>query len=193
MMNLGGGEIILIMMLLLVFIVVMGGVAGLIYFIVRMATKSSAMPAPALAPSVLLEEQRMRDSEHIKVLSIFHFIFAGMALLGIGFLCLHYFFMHTVFSDPNMWKGQKVSPPPAEFLDMFVWFYLFFGVIVLTGLVLNLLSGIFLRQRRNRLFSLIVGGLNCTQVPIGTALGVFTIIVLSRDSVRRLYAETSDT
>lgn len=53
---------------------------------------------------------------------------------------------------------------------------------------LNVLSGFFLLQKRNRLFSLIIGGLNCLQIPFGTALGVFTILVLSRDSVRQLYA-----
>jgi len=39
---------------------------------------------------------------------------------------------------------------------------------------------------RNRFFSLIIGGLNCLQIPFGTALCVFTILVLSRDSVRQL-------
>jgi len=50
------------------------------------------------------------------------------------------------------------------------------------------LSGFFLLKKRNRGFSLIIGGLNCLQIPFGTALGVFTIIVLSRDSVRQMYS-----
>jgi hypothetical protein len=62
------------------------------------------------------------------------------------------------------------------------------GVLLLVCLVLNVLSGIFLLQKRNRLFSFIIGGLNCLQIPFGTALGVFTILVLSRDGVRQLYA-----
>ena len=53
---------------------------------------------------------------------------------------------------------------------------------------LNVLSGLFLLKKRNRLFSLIIGGLNCLQIPFGTALGVFTLLVLSRDSVRHLYS-----
>jgi hypothetical protein len=87
-----------------------------------------------------------------------------------------------------MWKSQPQAMPPKAFLDAFIWFYLFMGVLLLTGLVLNVLSGMFLLQKRNRLFSLIIGGLNCLQIPFGTALGVFTILVLSRDSVRQLYA-----
>jgi hypothetical protein len=30
--------------------------------------------------------------------------------------------------------------PPKAFLDAFIWFYLFMGVLLLTGLVLNVLS-----------------------------------------------------
>jgi hypothetical protein len=87
-----------------------------------------------------------------------------------------------------MWKSQPQAMPPKAFLGAFIWLYLFFGVLLLTGLVLNVLSGFFLWRKRNRLFSLIIGGLNCLQIPFGTALGVFTILVLSRDSVRQLYA-----
>ena len=56
------------------------------------------------------------------------------------------------------------------------------------GMVLNLLSAGFLWQKRNRLFSIVIAGLDCLQIPFGTALGVFTIIVLSRESVRELYS-----
>ena len=136
----------------------------------------------------LAEYQQRRDRKHVKLLAIFHFVFGGLALGGIAFLFVHYSIMHTVFSNPDMWKSQQQAMPPKEFLDAFVWFYLFMGVLLLTGLALNVLSGLFLLQKRNRLFSVIIGGLNCLQIPFGTALGVFTILVLSRDSVRQLYA-----
>ena len=134
------------------------------------------------------QNQQRRDREHLKLLSIFHFVFGGLALVGIGFLFVHYFILHTVFSNPDMWKSQPQIMPPKAFLDAFIWFYLFMGFLLLTGLVLNVLSGLFLLQKGNRLFSVIIGGLNCLQIPFGTALGVITIIVLSRDSVRQLYA-----
>jgi hypothetical protein len=51
----------------------------------------------------------------------------------------------------------------------------------------NLLSGLFLRARRHRTFSMVVAAINCLHIPIGTALGVFTFIVLGRESVRKLY------
>jgi hypothetical protein len=37
-----------------------------------------------------------------------------------------------------------------------------------------------------------MAGINCIFIPIGTVLGVFTIIVLTRDSVKELFGETVD-
>ena len=50
------------------------------------------------------------------------------------------------------------------------------------------MSGFFLRQRRRRTFSLVMAGINCMNMPLGTVLGVFTVIVLLRESVRQAYA-----
>ena len=57
----------------------------------------------------------------------------------------------------------------------------------------NLLSGLYLRARKYRMFSIIVAALNCLQIPFGTVLGVFTIVVLVRESVRELYEPTNTT
>jgi hypothetical protein len=34
---------------------------------------------------------------------------------------------------------------------------------------------------------MVVAGINCLHIPLGIVLGVFTIIILVRDSVRELY------
>ncbi|MCA9060582.1 MAG: hypothetical protein KDA85_18855, partial [Planctomycetaceae bacterium] len=56
---------------------------------------------------------------------------------------------------------------------------------------LFLLVGKRLSQRRSHTFCLIIAGLECTSVPIGTTLGVFTFIVLLRPAVKNLFQETS--
>jgi hypothetical protein len=86
--------------------------------------------------------------------------------------------MHTVFSNPEMWKSHQEAMPPRELLDVFIWFYLFMGVLLIIGLALNVLSGVFMWQKRNRIFSLVIGGLNCLKIPFGTVQGIFTILVL---------------
>ena len=187
--NIGGGEIILIFVLFLVLAVAAVAFLGLIYLIVRAVQARPPSTPSSLPPDVWIQNQQKRDQEHLKLLSIFHFVFGGLALLGIGFLGVHYFIMHTVFSNPDMWNSHKAPMPPKAFLDAFIWFYLFMGLLLLAGFVLNVLSGLYLRQKKHRFFSLIVGGLNCLQIPFGTALGVFTIIVLTRDTVRERYSD----
>jgi hypothetical protein len=148
---------------------------------------AAAAPMNGLPPVVASAHAQKRDAEHLKLLSIFHFILAGFCFLGIAFVALHYAFMRVFFMNPEIWKNQKGGPPPAEFFKIFIWIYLFAVVVLVAASALNLLSAIFLRQRRHRMFSLVIAGLNCLQFPLGTALGVFTIIVLSRASTHELY------
>jgi magnesium-transporting ATPase (P-type) len=186
--NIGGGEIIVILVLLFIIAAVAVGFLGVVYLIVRAVVNRPPPAAATLPPEVVAQNQQRRDREHLKLLAIFHFVLGGLALVGMAFLVVHYVMMHTFFANPEMWKAKPEEMPPRAFLDAFIWFYLFMAVLLLMGLAANVVSGFFLLQKRNRLFSLVIGGLNCLQIPFGTALGVFTILVLSRESVRQLYA-----
>jgi SNF family Na+-dependent transporter len=62
-----------------------------------------------------------------------------------------------------------------------------FMLLALTLGILIIYSGRCIKARRNWIFSLVIAGFMCLSVPLGTALGVFTFIVLLRDSVKRLY------
>ena len=135
----------------------------------------------------LLRDQRKVDADHLKLLSIFHFVGAGLATLGVFFLLVHYTIFFSVLFNPKRWEDQKQTLAFVEFLANFKWFYLVFGIWFVGSGILSLLSGLFIRSRKHRAFSLIVAGVNCAHMPLGTLLGVFTIIVLIRDSVRELY------
>ena len=127
------------------------------------------------------------DEDHLNLLAVFHFLGAGFALLGILFLFVHFAFVHFIFTNPAMWADQKGGPPPAALFGIFMFMYIIVGGWLLISLILNALSGFFLLERKCRMFSLVVAGVDCLHVPLGTVLGVFTIVVLSRESVRRLY------
>jgi hypothetical protein len=135
----------------------------------------------------LLRDQRKVDADHLKLLSIFHFVGAGLALIAILFLLGHFAMFHAFMANSNFWENQRQAPPPREFFAIFKWFYLVLAVWFAGSGILNLLSGFRIRARRHRTFSLVVAGINCVHVPLGTVLGVFTIIILARDSVRELY------
>jgi len=61
---------------------------------------------------------------------------------------------------------------------------------ILVGFAVCLaLAGRFLAQRRRYYYCLVMAGIACMFMPFGTVLGVFTIIVLLRESVKELFGE----
>ncbi len=86
-----------------------------------------------------------------------------------------------------MTQGQKAPPPPALFGYFFIVIGVTFSLLGWACAVCTLISGRYLAKRRKRMFSFVMAAILCMFFPFGTALGVFTIIVLSRESVQRLY------
>jgi hypothetical protein len=139
-------------------------------------------------PPSLPRAQRQPDADHLHLLSIFHYVIAGLALLGTLFIIAHYSIFHLIITNPKLWEDQKQGPPPMEIFAFFKWFYLIAAVWIVGSGILNLVAGLCIRTRKHRTFTMVVAGINCLHFPLGTALGVFTLIVLIRDSVREMYA-----
>lgn len=83
-------------------------------------------------------------------------------------------------------SGPSGGPPPA-----FGWLFIgVAGTIILFGETLALctiLAGRYLSTRQAWMFCIIVAAVNCLHMPLGTILGVFTIIVLVRPEVRQMF------
>ena len=145
-------------------------------------------PLPSLPPP---RDARAIDAEHLRLLAIFHYVMAGLAVLGLVFVAGHYALMHVVLGNPELWKDAKGGPPPAVMLTLFRAMYAAFAVAFVAGALGNVLSARFIARRRFRTFSLVVAGINCLHMPLGTLLGAFTFVVLLRESVRVSYTEHS--
>lgn len=143
---------------------------------------------PPLPP----DPQQIRDEEHLKLLSIFHYVAGAIHCAFAAVFIFQMIFMLAMLSIP-MFAGKQGDALPAMFMGIFM--AVIFGLFILFGLALGIgtiLSGRFIRQRTRRTFSLVVAGINCMMFPFGTALGVFTLIVLVRESVRRMYESMKD-
>lgn len=128
-----------------------------------------------------------KDRDHLRILSVLHLVTAGLALFSLLFLIGHYMVMSRLM-DPSNWQSvEGGNPPPDYVVDIMMWFYLFGGLMIVGAIVLNLMSALFMRNKTHRMFSIIVAGINCIQVPVGTVLGVFTLVVLLRESVKKMY------
>ena len=134
------------------------------------------------------EIQAIRDMDHLRLLSIFYFISAGLS----GFFALFpllYAVMGLMFlSLPGQLHHAADNPPPAMFGWLLFGFGIGFTILLLVFAAVKLLAGLAIRKRRHRLFVLIVAGFSCLLIPYGTLLGVFTFIVLGRPSVAALFA-----
>lgn len=130
--------------------------------------------------------QAFEDAEHLKLLSVFHYVMAGLIAIG-GCLMMAYFaFSAYIFNElvRTMPVTPGSTPPPAGL----GWFFGAFGAVLCLAAwimaTLNFLSARWLAMRKNRIFCIVAAALSCVGFPLGTALGVFTIIVLQRPSIR---------
>lgn len=133
------------------------------------------------------DAQSANDATHLRILSICYFVKAGMGAVGLLFTVAWFFLMRALLSDPSVWGNAKVTPMPKQ---MFFFYEAVIIVIVVFAIVMlaaNVLAGIFLTKRRHRVACTVIGGLNCLSMPLGTVLGVFTILVLGRPSVMALF------
>lgn len=133
---------------------------------------------------------KKNDASQLKLLMVFHYVLAGLSVVGLGFLYLHFKFMDLMMNNPEMWEESNQTPPPEQFFALFQYMYFGMAVMIIVFAIGNVLSARFIQTRRHRVFSLIIAGLDCLMFPFGTALGVFTFIVLLRDSVTETYADS---
>jgi hypothetical protein len=152
-----------------------------------------SMPVSALESPAPSDQQRWRDEEHLRILSIFHFIVGGFAALFLPLLCLHFVLFIIVVANASAFPAGNEQPFPREMMYFLIPFYFTAGLVTAVYAGGNLLTGWFLRRKTHRVFSFVVAGLDCLQIPWGTILGVFTIVVLARPSVRRLYEAREST
>ena len=101
----------------------------------------------------------------------------GLAFIGVGAF---------IASSPQI--AQTNNPPPPWFGAIFAGIGALVFVSVEGMAALSFLTGRFLSKRQHRTFCVVISALNCMSLPFGTALGVFTLVVLQRPSVKALFA-----
>jgi hypothetical protein len=127
-----------------------------------------------------------KDLEHLKILSICYYISAALTAIFSCFPIIHLIVgIFVVTADLPLDKNGEA--PPA----FFGWIFIVVALIFILGgwaiAVGTFLAGRYMKEQKNWLFCIILAGLNCMFFPIGTALSVFTFIVLMRESVKALF------
>ena len=126
-----------------------------------------------------------RDTEQLKLLAIFHYVVAGLAAL-FSFFPLLYTALGVIFIIAGRHGTAKLDEElPPEFLG---WIFAALGSVLfamgITMAICVLIAGRSLSLRKRYSFALVIACIECLFVPFGTILGVFTIVALSRESVK---------
>jgi hypothetical protein len=130
-----------------------------------------------------------RDTEQLNLLAIFHYVVAGLAAL-FSFFPLIYTTIGAIF----VFVAQHGTPKPGEGLPPEFLGWIFIGIgsfLFLLGIAMAIcifIAGRSLSHRKGYSFVLVMACIECLFIPFGTILGVLTIVVLARESVRALFA-----
>jgi len=130
------------------------------------------------------------NTEHMNLLSIFYFVFGGLSLMGAFVLFIYMLVIGLVFSNNHIQEAIN-SQPEGEIVGhvfgvVSAILMVIFVFILIAG-ILQLIAGFKLRQKRNRNFILVAAVVVLLSFPLGTTLGVFTIIILTRPVVIEIF------
>jgi hypothetical protein len=144
---------------------------------------------PTHAQTDLSGWQRDKDLQHLKMLAIFHYIFGVLTLLG-GCVGILYIVLGAFMAANPEQFTEGAQPPPPPFVGGMLVFMGACLMLVAWGMgVLIIVAGRCLANQRRRTFCIVIAAIMCLSFPLGTLLGVFTIIVLARPSVAALFAQ----
>ena len=148
-------------------------------------------PTPDPIPSsstVGLKDQASEDREHLSLLAVFHYVLGGLTALG---ACVP--FIHLAIGLMMVSGAIPVPEQESNFPMAFGWFFVIIAMFaIVCGMALAiciLLAGRKLQQRTGHTFCFVVACITCMMFPFGTALGVFTIVVLNRPTVKQLFGK----
>ena len=152
---------------------------------------NASVPGGSTKPIAQALKHMNQDLEHLRLLSVFHYVVGGMTALCSLLPLVHvglglFFILAPTAFGPN----PTQQPPP--FIG---WLFLIIGgaaiVMGMTLAALIITTGRFLGHRRHYTFCLVIACIECLMMPFGTVLGICAIIVLARESVKQLFAQVS--
>lgn len=130
-----------------------------------------------------------QDAEQLHLLSVFHHVLAGLcALFALFPLAYVIFGLAMIGGAGGGLFPQKSGELPAAFAGCFVAGVGGTILVALTGYAVALyLAGRYLKERRRHTFCVVVAAISCAFQPLGTVLGVFTLVVLFRPAVKTMF------
>ena len=124
--------------------------------------------------------------EYLRLLSIFHYVVGGLAALFACFPIIYIAVGVLALYVPGSMDAEGEALPA-----LFGWIFIVFGgALILVGwafAVFSIVAGRYLARQAHYLFCMVMAAIECIFIPFGTVLGIFTILVLSKPSVKKMF------
>jgi hypothetical protein len=135
-------------------------------------------------------QQEIVDSEHLRLLRIGYFISAATNLIWV-FFPLIYVVMGAFMLFGGFDDGKSSNAPPRSIGLVFIFIGMGISLISVTFSVLKLLTAQAIGKRKWKGLIFTTAAISCLGIPWGTALGVLTLIVITRPSVASQFTNTA--
>ena len=131
----------------------------------------------------------MSDDDQLDLLGIFHYLAGWAGVIGLVIGQSYAIGGFAMLSDPQKYTADgRMAPDEIGILGMLMIVGGAVGAAIAGMMTLFMAwSGYCLRKRRNRVLSMLVAVVSCLCFPLGTVLGILTLIVLNRPAVKAIY------
>jgi hypothetical protein len=133
--------------------------------------------APPVPPVPGFEFELANYSSRVKALAVVWFVYAGLSLL-LGFAALS-FARTLLLGGPSIWANgpwAHGSPPPAWILP--VMHIAWLSLLIPSALAVVAGWGLLEHAQWGRIVAIIAAILSLIRFPLGTALGIWTLVML---------------
>jgi hypothetical protein len=125
---------------------------------------------------------------HLRLLSIFHYVYGGLIAL-FSLIWLIYVVLGVLMATSPEFVNAKGPDEAAP--EIVGWIMSGFGIVLLlicwTLAALMVAAGRNLSSQRHHTFCMVIASIACLFMPLGTVLGVFTLVVLTKPEVKDLF------
>ncbi len=125
-----------------------------------------------------------QEEQNLDLLGTFHYIMGALMALFASIPIIH--LVVGIVLLTGVYNGGDVTPRNIALI-----FIILAAIIILVGwafAVMIIICGRRLKERRSYNFCLVIAFMECLIMPIGTVLGIFSIITLTKEPVKKLFA-----
>ena len=132
-----------------------------------------------------------RNPEYLRLLGIGNIVFGGLGPCCSSFPVVHLVMGVSMLRNPQSFGPPGSTPVQPEIAWVFILMAVFTMVIGWIVSLTTIFAGTSILSRKRYMFCMVVAAIQCAFFPVGTALGVLTIILLLKPEVKEAFGVRS--